>query len=442
MSSVMGLLMMVLAQASAPMGLQECLAEALSRHPDLAVAETGVQAARVGKKATRAGYLPTLSVQSSDGFAFTGRKEATTFSDPDFGVDDIPARAAETDDTHGFGLFLRQPLFDGLRYWNRPRRAEQAIRRAELDVAITREGVALSVIEAYYRQLGQRSALQVLEQAHALSLGQLEFAQERHRLGAASKVDVSRARLAVGEDRISIERQMVALAKAGLILGKAIGRGDAGVSAKEESEPAVLEPNSLAQRVAADHVHLERNRVAHKVAEFDVEIAAGSLWPLISGSASYTRSDPEFYKVYSRFDGLYHASLGLTISYPIFEGFATQTAIEAAEVQAERVRRERAQIQLQLDSALSTALAELRSLQKIQPVEEDNIRFAEDSLELARERYQVGEGTALEMRDAQLAVTRAKLARVQTRYDLQIALARYHQARGDLLASYLIEEQR
>ena len=62
MSSVMGLLMMVLAQASAPMGLQECLAEALSRHPDLAVAETGVQAARVGKKATRAGYLPTLSV--------------------------------------------------------------------------------------------------------------------------------------------------------------------------------------------------------------------------------------------------------------------------------------------------------------------------------------------------------------------------------------------
>ncbi len=433
----------VLGQAAGPLSLQDCLREALAHHPDLGLAELGVEAARVDKKATRAGYLPTLTVQSNDGFTFQGRTEGSRYVDPTTGqAFTIEPRDAQVDDNHGFGIYLRQPLFDGLRYWYQPQRAERAIVRAELDIQVTREGIALQAVEAFFHLLGQLKAQAVLAEALQLSQAQLEFARERHRLGAASRVDVSRAKLAVGEDRIAIERQKVAVAQASVSLNKAMGRKpDAPVQVSEQGTPQVPASEEVEPGVNEEHVRLRRNLVSEEIAELDVEISSSRLFPTVTGSASYSRNDPEFYKVYSRFDRLYNASIGVSISYPIFEGFSTQAAIEAAEVQAERVRRERAQLEHELNASLAAAAAELSRLQTVHQIEAENVTAAKDSLTLAQERYAVGEGTALEIRDAQLAVTRAKLAQVQTTYDLQLALVRLHEARGDLLETYLPEEQ-
>jgi outer membrane protein TolC len=442
MLSLIGVLGVLLAQA-APMQLSDCITEALARHPDVAVVRTGIDLARTEQKGARASYLPSLSVQSSDAWVFSGRTEGSTWFDSRTGVVLVrDPQEASVNDTHGFGIYLQQPVFDGLGYWVRPKRAAAAVRSAELDVVATREQVTQAVIEAYYRLLGQQSALEVLQEAQVLSQAQLELAEERHRLGAASRVDVSLARLAVGEDRIGIERQSLAIAHARVGLNRAMGRpaGDPiEVAGSQELVPP--EAASLTRRVQADHVLLERKRLALDLAELDVSLSATALWPRVTASASYSRNDPEFYKVYSRFDSLFSASIGLNISYPIFEGFATQASIEAAEVRAERVRREREQVAQELAAGLAGAVAELTQLRQIQAVEQDNIRFAEDSLSLARERYEIGEGTAIEVRDAQLAVTRARLTQVQTHFDLQIALARYHQASGDLMATYLPEER-
>ncbi len=435
MLSQIALLVAVLAQ-QAPMSLQDCIAKALRRHPDLAVARSGIDLARVEMKATRAGYLPGLTVQSSDSYYFVGKRESIYVDGSEVPYPQDPYN----DDLHGFGLYLRQNLFDGGKYWNRPRRAEHSIRRAELDLEVTREGVALSVIEAYYNLLGQRQSIEVLREALDLSQAQLELARERHQLGASSKVDVSKARLAAGEDRIAIEHQAVVVDQAQVALNRAMGRPPVEPLSIQASQDSPL-PQELPSRVAEDHMRLRRNRAIQGVADLDVEIAAADLWPTVTGGFSYSRQDPEFYKVYSRFDQLYQMNLSLTIAYPIFEGFATLANIEKTEVQAERVRRERRQIRHELEASLANALKMLQRLRTIQRIEAENVAAAEDSLTLARERYQVGEGTALEIRDAQLAVTRVRLARVQTRYDLQIELAMYHHARGDLLKTYLPEER-
>jgi outer membrane protein TolC len=429
----LALLVSVLAQA-APWNLDDCLRHCLANHPDLRVAESGVAGARARQRIARSTYLPRLSVESSDSQIFIGRQDAVYVDGSEVPYE----RDAYSDDLHGFGIHLRQPVFDGLAYWHRPRQAAAELDRAELDVELTREQLVVAVIEAYYRLLGQRRVEQVLVEALAVSRAQLELARERHRLGAASKVDVSRARLAVGEDRIALERQRMTAAQGRAALNQAMGREPgAALELREEQGAGGVPAAALEPRLAEDNRRLRRNRLDEAIAEREIEIAAAGLWPTVTASAAYTRQDPEFYKVYSRFDQLYRMTLSVGISFPIFEGFATQGRIEAAEAELERVRAERNQLRRQLETDLFQARTEVRQLTAVLAIQRDNIRAAEHALELAREQYRLGQGTALEVRDAQLAVRRTRVEHIQTRYDLRIALAVYHRARGDLLQTYL-----
>jgi outer membrane protein len=186
---------------------------------------------------------------------------------------------------------------------------------------------------------------------------------------------------------------------------------------------------------------LQENDGAQAVADLDVQIAEGDRWPSVAGSLSYTRSDSEFYKVYSRFDEIFNLTIGLSISFPIFDGFLTKANIERSKVQQLQLKEQRRLIEADLDGRMTGAITDAVRLQSVARLQAENVKASEEELELARERYQVGDGTELEVRDAQLAVTRARLAEVQTQAELKNALARYHHARGDLIKTYLPEER-
>jgi outer membrane protein len=431
-------LSVILAQA-APLTLKDCLQEALARHPDVAISRTDVRRAEAQKTGTRAGYLPRLDLGLQNGYLFSGRQEYIYSMGGDLFSGE---REASHTDTHSFSLRLSQTIFDGGKMWKQAFRANKEIDRAKLGVLSSMEEVALGAISAFFELGKAQRQLEVLTESLEVSRGQLDLAEERLRLGAASKVDVSLARVSVGEDRIAIERQNGVIDSAVVELNLALGRPpsqhlairDSSLDGKNE------QPEPVPDAVLEDHVQLRGFDQASEVAKLDVEIAKGDWWPHITGSIAYSRQDPEFYKVYSRFDELYTLTFLLNISFPVFDGFLRTSRIEEADVQLDRISEEKRRIHQDLQAVFTRAVKNLDRLVTIARIEEENVQAAEQQLVLARERYEVGEGTALEIRDAQLAVTRARLAKVQTEYDLKIAGAQYHYARGDLLDTYLGKE--
>jgi outer membrane protein TolC len=429
------LVLLILAQQS-PMTLEDCIREALRKNVDLGLAQKDIESAEARKLGTRAGYLPRLNLFISDEYYFLGRQEVKVD-----GTETGFAWDAKNDDSHSFGLRLSQNIFDGGKWWNQIERADKSIAVSQLSLKAQQENIALQTINAFYELLEAQKGVEVLKQSLEASLDQLRLAEERHKLGAASKVDVAVARVNVGEDRIAIEHQRRVIDSALANLNKLMGRSP--LEPLVISEPANEENLAGApggKEVPEEHVLLRMYSAAREVADLDVSIAKGDRWPTVGGSVSYSRQDPEFYKVYSRFDELYRLSFMLSISFPIFDGFLTSSNIEVAEVASERVKLEKFKARQDLEAGLSKALTDLLRLQAVSKIEADNIVAAEQRLELAKESYEVGQGTALELREAQLAVNRARLTAVQTQYALRIAYAVYHQARGDLLKTYLPEE--
>ena len=209
------------ADSSGPfLSLQDCLRMALRDHPDLALAQSGVALARAAGKLAQASYLPRLDVQTTDSYTFVGRKESVYVESQEMAY----PQDAYHNDLHGFGLYLSQNIFDGFRYIHQPRRAARQLDQAELDVAVTREAVGLRVMQAYFQLLKVEHQAQVLGEGLLLSQAQLELAKERHRLGAGSRVDVSKALVGMGEDRISLERQHQIIAQVRVDLNLALGR--------------------------------------------------------------------------------------------------------------------------------------------------------------------------------------------------------------------------
>lgn len=431
------LVLLILAQQS-PMSLEDCIREALKKNVDLGLAQKSIESAEAQKLGTRAGYLPRLDMTLQDGYYFTGEQEVV------YGFGGTPVRLtqpATDDDTHYFGLRLSQNIFDGGKWWNQAKRANKAISVAQLGLMAEQERVALTTINAFYELLEAQKRVEVLQQSLEASMDQLHLAEERHKLGAASKVDVAVARVNVGEDRIAIEHQRRVVDVAVANLNKVMGRSPLEpLTISEPTDDETLTGSPAAKEVPETHVWLRMFSTNQEVADLDLSIAKGDRWPTVSGTIAYSRQDPEFYKVYSRFDQIYRLTFLLNISFPIFDGFLASSNIEQAEVASQRNKLEKFKARQDLEASLSKALTDFLRLQAVSKIEADNILAAGQRLELAKESYEVGQGTALELREAQLALNRAKLTAVTTQYELRIAYAIYHQARGDLLKTYLPEE--
>lgn len=73
------------------------------------------------------------------------------------------------------------------------------------------------------------------------------------------------------------------------------------------------------------------------------------------------------------------------------------------------------QMKLNKKNSLQTAYEKIPALESQITRYDSMIRLAEDSLELAKTRYEIGMGTLSDIESAQLSVTQAKLGRISCR---------------------------
>jgi outer membrane protein TolC len=100
-------------------------------------------------------------------------------------------------------------------------------------------------------------------------------------------------------------------------------------------------------------------------------------------------------------------SVRATISVPIFQGLSRQRGLEAAKIQRDDLAQQVREQELALRADLSIALANVRTAYQSALLEERNRDLADQQLRLARERYQLGAITFVELVDAQTVLVQA-----------------------------------
>ena len=117
----------------------------------------------------------------------------------------------------------------------------------------------------------------------------------------------------------------------------------------------------------------------------------------------------------------------MTVSIPIFSGLSRQRNVEAARLQRDDFSQQIREQELQVQADLAIGLANVRTAYQSALLEERNRELAEQQLNLARERYQLGAITFVELVDAQTLFAQADA-------DRMIAIFAYHDAVTNLEA--------
>jgi outer membrane protein TolC len=438
------------AAPAGPLTLDDALAEAASANHDLRLARVERDRARTDVYGSYSGVLPRLDLSAGFGRTFVGARqsvEVVPVVDPATGLPvAFDRRAVSTpardEGDYQLGLTLRQPIFDGFSSWRRIAAAKAGERAAERQVDEGGLAIAFDVTRRFYDVVKADESVRVLDETVRRSEEVLARAEALFQAGRAPKTDVIAARVNVENDRINAEAQRgrAALARADLaeVLGREADEGLAVVLPSTVSgplpgagEPPPLE--ALVSRARARRPLLAARRELATASARSLEAARGAFWPVLSAQAAYTRSGPEL----GGADGVwgnptrqYVATAQLVLSWSLFSGRELTANEQRAAVDVRRAAIELAQSETQVAAELARARASAVALGREARIAQAALAAAEEGQRAARERFEVGVANQLEIRDAELKLTQARLALLNARVDEVVARADLARAAG------------
>jgi outer membrane protein len=126
-------------------------------------------------------------------------------------------------------------------------------------------------------------------------------------------------------------------------------------------------------------------------------------------------------------------NVGLSVSYPIFNGFQRETAIATADANVISAEARQRDARLSLDASLTQALAALDAAGAKIDIARASLDAAEEDLRMQQERYRLGTSTIVDLLTSQAALNQAQAALVQARYDYLVARAQVEALVGHAL---------
>ena len=111
------------------------------------------------------------------------------------------------------------------------------------------------------------------------------------------------------------------------------------------------------------------------------------------------------------------------LSVPLFDGWANRARVAQRRSQAKQIELSLRELEAGIDLEVKKAFWDVEASEERIYAQEKNIEQAEEALSIAEVRYRSGAITNLEVLDAQLTVTRARLGYLKALYDHNVAMA-------------------
>ena len=257
---------------------------------------------------------------------------------------------------------------------------------------------------------------------------ELRAAQDRFDVGEVTRTDVALAEARLASARASLAGAQGDLAKAAAEYHAVVGRKP-GDLATPSSLPELPTEVSAAIFNARAH-HPELTRVQHEVAAAELALKASQLTyrPRFEADAGVSNVD---------LDGPLTRSLSLTVSGPVYSGGAIASASRSAMAQRDAKRAGLHVVGLEVEQAVRNAFVVLEVARATGEATDRQIEAASVAFRGVREEASLGARTTLDVLNAEQELLDARVSRISTRIDEQVASYSLLAAMGKLTATEL-----
>jgi len=412
------------------LSLEDAIRRALETNEDVGIAAAEFDKAKGTKKEATAAALPHFDI----GASYTRNPLLPVIFFPDLENPDVTtAYKIGADNDYLLSFSVNQVLFAFGRVGGAIKAADYYLKSSEEGLEATKKDVRLETEIAYYDALLAVEVRRIAVQSLARAKNQFAETEKKLIQQTASRFDSIRAAVEVKNREPEVLNAENTIRLARLNLKRLVGI--------DRNTPVILtdslayEPETYSLDEAIEEAYQIRSdiralRLNVAMTEKIYHVQKKGNYPTLSLFGNYTiQGQSEGYLLEVE-QHAKMANVGISLNIPIFDGLATQG--RAAQAKADHAV---AQLSLQrLEKIVALALQELYDQLG---AEEENlvsqqatVKMAEESYRLALVRFQNGLSTRLELEDAELALTVARLNYTEAVYRYMVAKKRFEYAMG------------
>jgi outer membrane protein len=303
--------------------IETALAKAYENNPQLNAQRAIVRETDEGLPQALSGYRPTITANASIGREYSSI-EQTIPPGAIPGSSGVTFAAKGLTTPNSVGLTGTETLYNGNRTANRVRSAESKVSAARETLRMMEESVLLAAATVYMDMSRDTASLEVQRSNTRVLQRTVTDTRNRFTAGQVTSTDVAQAEAQLAAGQASLHA-----AESTLMTTRANYRRIIGVEPKDLA-PATpvdrLAPSTLRAAIAegiADNPSVVAALYGVDVAQLQVRIAEGALWPTLTGQINIQReSSPQILTPHS-----YTDSAMLNLSVPLYQGGAEYSAI-------------------------------------------------------------------------------------------------------------------
>jgi outer membrane protein TolC len=301
--------------------------------------------------------------------------------------------------------------------------AAAAVAKAKADIAA--RGLVVTVVQLYYSLAAAQAKVLAAQQTADQGEQFLKLTTNLEAGGEVAHSDTIKAELQAEDRRRQLKEAQLALVNVRLDLAVILFPNfNTSFDLAEDLHASTPLPRleEVEQQAARDNPDVHAALAAVREAGYDVTAARAGYLPSVGLDYFYGIDAPNFATRNQGLSNLGYSAVA-TLNIPIWNWGATQSRVKQAELRREQSKRELSYAQRKLLAEMQSLYAEAETAQNEQAGLERASKLAAESLRLTTLRYQNGEGTVLEVVDAQTAFASASAAYQDGALRYRVALA-------------------
>jgi outer membrane protein len=413
--------------------IKAALARAYENNPQLNAQRAIVRQTDENVPQALSGYRPTITANASLGRQYTSTAE-TIPATPGFLPSGASFTAKGLTTPYAVGLTGEQTLFNGGQTANRVGAAENQVSQARETLRMMEQSVLLAAATVYMDTSRDSANLEVQQNNVRVLQRTLTDTRNRFAAGQVTATDVaqSEAQLAAGEASLHTAESTLTITRANYrrIIGAEPG-DPAPASTVDRLAPSTL--NAAIAIGVQQNPNVTATLYGVDVAQLQVKIAEGALWPTLTGQYSLQQELFPQIIVPKAFTN----TVMLNLSVPLYQGGAEYSAIR---LNKENVDQRRLNVDQVRDQTRADVIQTWAQLQAAKAQIEASVRqndAAERALNGVRNEAAAGQRTTQDVLNAEQALVNARQTLIVAQHDRIVASYSLLSAVGRLSAQTL-----
>lgn len=426
------------------LSLDQCIAIALDENPTIKVADMEISRVDYSKKEIIGQLLPTISFDANysrtvekqvaymNMDAFKGLGSAGSSSESE-STDETQTTTKSSgnngikmglDNSYTMGFSASMPII-APQLWKSLSLSNTQILQNVESARKSRLDLINQVKAAYYGLLLSEDSYNVILESYENAKFNYEVYKKKYQVGTASEYDVLRSSVAMKNIEPELAQAEIAIKQARLQLMILMGM-ETNIPIKATTKladyEATMYDNTLSlSRSIDENSDLRMLDIQTKTLKNALSVQKMSLLPTLALTANYNWTSSTNGAPFKNVKWNPYSIVGVTLSVPIFQGGQRYSRIKQASIQVQEMKWQRENLERTLKMQVDVAIDNIQMNVKQIASTSESVTEADKAHQIMEKSFEIGAASYLDLRDSELALTRARLAYYQSIYNYLIA---------------------